>query len=110
MIIIECSSFKNFDIANELVNEGVYFGLRTIIRVRNISSTNWIRDTFSQHGRDYFKSWWYNKKDENTPIQIVELLTETLPQNEIYTLVYIQKQSIAVHDFLNKFLKNIGDQ
>ena len=34
VIIIECCSIENFDVANELVNEGVYFDLRTIIGVK----------------------------------------------------------------------------
>ena len=41
-------------------------------------------------------------------MQIVELSTENLSQNEACTLACVRKQNIEVHDVRNEFLKNIG--
>lgn len=43
-------------------------------------------------------------------MQIVELSTENLSQNEGHTLACVRKQNIEVHDCRNGFLKNIGGQ
>ena len=43
-------------------------------------------------------------------MQIVELSTENLSQNEACTLACVRKQNIEAHDVRNEFLKNIGGQ